>query len=368
MTAIFDIQGTGTATPYDGSIVTTQGIVTGDFQGSAQLRGFFIQDTTGDGNSLTSDGIFVLDSVSNVNIGDYLKLTGEADEFFQKTELKIITTLSVLSTGNPLPAPVTINLPVSAVPDLESYEGMLVTFPQQLSVTETFTLGRFGEVLLSANGRLFNPTSFIDPNDNPASGTTSSGNGNVSAVNTQQDLNNRSQILMDDGSTVQNPPIVPYLNSADTTLRIGSTITSLTGVLDFDFSVYRLQPTISPAINYVPRPAVPSVGAANLRIASFNVLNFFNGDGLGGGFPTSRGANTLSEFNRQRVKIIEAIKSLNADVVGLIEMENDGNGSNSAIADLVNGLNAATATGTYAFIADPTGANGNTGTDAIKVP
>ena len=36
-----------------------------------------------------------------------------------------------------------------------------------------------------------------------------------------------------------------------------------------------------------------------------------------------------------------------------MEMENDGSGSLSAVQDLVNGLNAATAPGTYAFIAEP---------------
>jgi hypothetical protein len=103
-------------------------------------------------------------------------------------------------------------------------------------------------------------------------------------------------------------------------------------------------------------------------VGSFNVLNYFNGDGQGGGFPTSRGANTLTEFNRQRVKIIAAITALDPDVLGLTEIENDGDDSLSAIADLVNGLNAATAPGTYAIVPSPTGgANGTTGTDAIKV-
>jgi len=111
--------------------------------------------------------------------------------------------------------------------------------------------------------------------------------------------------------------------------------------------------------------APPAVGAANLKIASFNVLNYFNGDGNGGGFPTSRGANNSTEFSRQRAKIIAAIKGLNADVIGLLKLENDGDGVNSAIADLVRGLNEATSPGTYDYIRDP--ANGGTGTDEIKV-
>ncbi|HEY4721776.1 MAG TPA: ExeM/NucH family extracellular endonuclease, partial [Anaerolineae bacterium] len=77
---------------------------------------------------------------------------------------------------------------------------------------------------------------------------------------------------------------------------------------------------------------------------------------------TARGANTLAEFNRQRAKIIPALVALNADVVGLMEIENDGTDSLSAIQDLVNGLNAATSVGAYAFVSEPA-----PGADQIKV-
>ena len=367
VTPIFNIQGTGASSTFAGTVVTTEGVVTADFQGSTQLKGYYLQDTTGDGNTLTSDGIFVFDTSFNVNVGDYVRITGTVDEFFNLTELKTLTARTTLLTARPLPAPIDIVLPVPAVDSLEKYEGMYVHFPQTLTASETFTLGRFGEVLLSANGRLINPTNVVDPNDNPASGLTSSGTSNVAAVTAFENVNLRSQILLDDASNVQNPPIVPFLNPADTTLRLGSTVTSLTGILDYEFSTYRLQPTIAPAFNYAPRPAVPTVGLANLKVASFNVLNYFNGNGTGGGFPTSRGADSLSEFIRQRTKIIRAIASMNADVVGLIEIENDGNGSTSAIADIVNGLNTELGAGTYTFVPDPVSPNGNTGTDEIKV-
>ena len=114
---------------------------------------------------------------------------------------------------------------------------------------------------------------------------------------------------------------------------------------------------------YAPHPALARhnmivMNSAGLR----NVLNYFNGDGQGGGFPTSRGATTPLEFERQRTKIITALVGLDADVVGLMEIENDGDGSLSAVQDLVNGLNAATAPDTYAFVAEPA-----PGTDDIKV-
>ena len=54
-----------------------------------------------------------------------------------------------------------------------------------------------------------------------------------------------------------------------------------------------------------------------------NVLNYFNGDGLGGGFPTARGAETPFELDRQEAKIVAALAAIDADVVGLMEIEND---------------------------------------------
>src|SRR5207253_7616942 len=78
------------------------------------------------------------------------------------------------------------------------------------------------------------------------------------------------------------------------------------------------------------------------RVASFNVLNYFNGDGKGAGFddPNNRGAKTLAEFERQEAKIVAALKALNADVVGLMEIETDGYGEFSAIRRLVGKLGA----------------------------
>ena len=85
-----------------------------------------------------------------------------------------------------------------------------------------------------------------------------------------------------------------------------------------------------------PRTPAPDAVGGNLRVASFNVLNFFNGNGLGGGFPTSRGANTQFEFDRQKAKEVSALQAMNADIVGLMEIENDAP-PNSAIEDLVAG-------------------------------
>ena len=88
-----------------------------------------------------------------------------------------------------------------------------------------------------------------------------------------------------------------------------------------------------------------------------NVLNFFNGPQ----FPTARGADTPSELGRQRDKIVSAIVEMDADIVGLMEIEND-EAPNSAIEELTVALNAVAGDGTYAFID-----TGVVGTDEIRV-
>lgn len=242
---------------------------------------------------------------------------------------------------------------------------MRVRFPGTLTVTDNDALGSFGELKLSAGGLVYQPTQILDPNDAVASGTTSTGTSNVAAITALTASNNLRTILLDDGRG--SIPSLPYVN-ADNTVRVGSTIDNITGILGFAFSNYRIQPIAAavPTFTHAARPAVPGYGvSANLKVASFNVLNYFNGDGLGGGFPTARGAHSPAEFTRQRDKIITALTQINADVVGLIEIENDGIGANSAVQDLVNGLNTVLGSGTYSIVND--GASVQTGnTDQIR--
>src|SRR5690606_2787033 len=113
-------------------------------------------------------------------------------------------------------------------------------------------------------------------------------------------------------STVQNPAVVPYPTgglSAANTVRSGDQVQNLTGVVYYSFDEYRIMPTGS--VSFVqanPRTAEPELAVGgNVKVASFNVLNYFNGDGQGGGFPTARGAHSALEFDRQRSKIIAAL-------------------------------------------------------------
>ena len=130
-------------------------------------------------------------------------------------------------------------------------------------------------------------------------------------------------------------------------MRTGSRIADVTGILDFSYGDFRVSPLGEVVVdNNTPtarldQPEAPEDGV--VRVASFNVLNYFNGkDGnwknsdLGG----ARGADNQFEFDRQHSKIVSAIVRMDADVIGIMEIENDGwEDEVSAIDDLVDGLN-----------------------------
>ena len=122
-----------------------------------------------------------------------VRVQGDITEYFDLTELNNVTSVAICN-GTEATAPIPITLPVTAIDDLERYEGMLVTFPQTLYVTGNYTQGRYGEVDLSVGDRLFNPTHLVTPGP---------------AALALQDLNNRSRIQLDDGSTLQNPLPLP---------------------------------------------------------------------------------------------------------------------------------------------------------------
>ena len=349
ITLIHDVQGAGAVSPLDGTVVAVQGVVTAEFNGTDEIGGFVVQEEDGDvdANPATSEGIYVF-SFESVTVGEIVTVTGTVDEFFGLTELtgSVEVVHETALTG--AASATALSLPVASVDNFEAVEGMLVEAAAGLVVTEVFNLGRFGTVSLSGQ-RLPNPTQVAAPG---------------AAANAQQAANDLNRVDLDDRSSVQNPDIVPYVH--DGTLRGGEIASGFTAVMFFSFGNWTLQPVTVPSFSGGDRPAEPPSVGGDLQIATFNVLNYFNGDGTGTGFDSSeqRGADNLDEFNRQRVKIIAAIAALDADVVGLMEIENDGFGPLSSIVDLVNGLNDAVGAGTYAFI-NPGGAG--VGDDAIAV-
>ena len=371
-TSIGAIQGTGAAARP--GTYTVEAIVTGVYAG-LKPAGFYVQDApaTADGNPATSDALFVVQPDPTVAVGDRVRITGvvreeeAAPSFMQAVLTEPV--IAVVSAGNALPPFTALVNSAFSVATAERYEGMRVQFTAPLTVTDNYGLKQRGELTVSVAGLTYQPTQFIDPNDDPATGSNSTGTSNLAAIRAYQAANDGKSLVLDDGSAAANPTPTPYLDPRFRTVRVGSTLASTGGILGYGSGRWRLQPlagAAAPAIRTVRPLTPPTFGPLDLKLASFNVLNYFNGDGEGGGFPTARGAKTPADFARQRTKIILTIQQMNADVVGLTEIENDGTGSSSALQDLVNGLNQAMGAGTYVFVSDGNSVQQTNNTDLIR--
>jgi predicted extracellular nuclease len=333
---IGSVQGSGDASPVQGASVQVEGVVTGDFQVGG-FAGYYLQDA-GDGNAMTSDGIFVYAPTGmEVAEGDVVHIAGTVSEFFGLTEITA-TANSVCDTGAALPPAAEVTLP--AGPEVyEPLEGMRVTLPQDLAILEYFDYARYGLITVGT-GRQMQPTALYDA-DSPEAAEL-------------RDENLRNRITLDDGRSEENPDPAIHPNGAEFTLqntfRGGDLVGDATGVLDYRFDTWAVQPTQGADVTVAnPRPAAPVVEGST-TVASFNVLNYFTTLG-------SRGANDAVEFERQEAKIVSAIAELDADIVGLIEIENNGD---VAVGTLVEALNEEMGPGTYDFVS-----TGPLGTDVI---
>ncbi len=350
--------------------VVIEGIVTMDLQGgqlangdaTAQYNSYFLQEESADSddNPETSEAIMVFDKSFAVNVGDKVRVKGMVNEKNKVTQLSKVTASLICSTNNPLPAATPIALPVASTTDFERVEGMRIINEQNLIVSDLFVvlygLGNDGQFAVSSE-LLFNPTEIATPGSEAY----------------QQALNARklNYLIIDDGVSAAYPSFIPFPDesgfSASNPLRIGYKVPGFTGVMHAKNGNYMLIPSDISLIPDNIRTEKPFVADnANLIITAFNVLNYFNGDGLGGGFPTARGAPTLDAFNMQEAKIVAALDAINADVIALMEIESDGYSENSAIDALVKALNKTQKNeGAYRFIRPSDGKK--LGTDAITV-
>lgn len=313
-------------------LVDVEGVVIGNFQGG--LRGFFLHSVpdADDGDPATPEGVFVEYERESPapRVGQRLRLRGEwtASDDAARAALALRKVQQAQACGaSPLPDPVVMDGPPT---DWQRHAGMRVRIPGPLVITGNEQLLRHGELWLSFDGRLHTPTERVLPGG---------------AVQTQLDRDARRTIVVDDGRSGDYPrrlwhlPVEP---GADAPYRAGSRVSGIEGVLDQRFGTWRVQLTEAiEQVEQAPRPAPPGRADDTLRIASFNVLNYFNGDGKGGGFPTERGAGSRNDLRRQRDKLVAAMRELDADVYALMEIENDGYGSHAALSELATALSEA---------------------------
>ena len=364
VTRIHAIQGRGEKSPLDGQRVTVEAVVTAHMPG---LNGFFVQEQEADydGDPLTSEGVFVYygspaknPGVSESAVGQRVRLTASVGDFRGQTQLGgQLTDFAVLGAGT-LPAPARLTLPVADMALLEAHEGMRVEVRAAsggpLVVTDNYGLGRYGTVALAPDAPLVQFTEVSPPG----------GSGYSDFVRAAR----RSQILLDDGLGSQNPDPVAGRGgrplSAGNTLRTGDATPAVVGVLDEFYdsnseayqTSYRVQPTQAPVFSGPPRPTADdlraAVGSATVKLGAANVLNFFNVVGATSGsgqvmFTTPlgnrqgiRGANNADELKRQTDKIVAMLIGMDADAIGLMEIQNNGFGADSALAALTRALNA----------------------------
>lgn len=318
------VQGSGERSPYEGRTVTIEGAVTADMRSG--LGGIYVQDA-GDGDATTSDAVFVrLPKDRQVQVGQWLRITGTVQEQAAGKSDGSLTMLQAEKiqplAARPLPAvKVLSDMPAS----WEALEGMQVRIDAPLILVGQDQLSRYGELTAAFAGRLWQPSEVAAP-----------GSARYHAVVAENAIR---RLRLDDASDRRDPGAVPYLPEG-VVLRTGEALSDVQGIVDQRFDGgYRLQLTAPLKVSAEQRPQQPPTVPGGLRIAAFNLENYFNGDGKGGGYPTLRGAKTAEQQAAQQAKLVTTIRSLGADVAALMELENDGYGPGSAIDQLVRALN-----------------------------
>ena len=389
--AIPEIQGTGTESPLKGQNVTTQGVVTAVWQGEKSLNGFTIQ-TPGTGDAApaeASEAVFVYTGVTGFypKIGESVEVTGSVDEYYGQTQIAL-TQGSVLSDALPAITPLAIDALPEGDEAREKLESMLLK-PGVHTVTDNYGLNRYGELgLAPGTEALRQPTDKFAP-----------GSPEMHAL---EESNAAKYVILDDGSTRDftrdgASTKLPYImqNGSDVkTIRTTNQVEFAESgvILGYGHDQWRFQPTTlitgdsataDLPITWDPaRPEAPQV-AGDYTVAAFNVLNFFInlgedngaksykdrfGNGVGSNSGTFRGAWSESAFNDQKGKILTALEGLDADVIGLSEIENAANtvgGSyDDAVKYLVVELNARAGSEVWDYVKAP--ANSAADTDVIR--
>lgn len=379
---IATIQGTGPVSPYDKkTVTTTPSRVTAVYGqvSSAELRGFVIQ-TPGTGGprrdlSKASDAIFVYlgSTAFDVKIGDAVSVTGTVSEFNGLTQIGGAVTITRVTGGVPTVRPVSGLRWADTVDQRENLESMLYSSTERFTVSDTFPLLRFGELGLTSAELPLQPTEVARPGS--------------AAAERQAARNLAIRVNLDDGSnrgftrtaTLPARPL-PYLSVGES-VAIGDRLRLTEPVIvDWRNNAWKLNPTSptvpgsEPAtIRQVRDDPAPRVRGA-FSVASFNVLNYFTTTGQGrsgcnGGNLAAddtfnvtydcdvRGAWDGADLNRQQTKIIAALNSMDASVVGLMEIENSarlGEQPDEALLALVAALNVDAGYRKWAAVASST--------------
>ena len=340
------VQGQAGRSAFEGQRARVEGVVT-----LLLADGAFVQSLQADADPTTAEGLFVMPAEGQpaLEVGQQVRAEGLVAESGDGATLTTLADARIEVRGSaPLPEPAALAAPPA---DWEAFEGMRLRIDAPLTVSGNDALLRFGEIDLAFEGRIYAPTEIAPPGDR---------------ANALRAANRARSLVLDDASTAENPATIAWLSapvSAEAPLRAGSTLTGVQGVLDQRWGGYRLQAdAVVGEVQPSPRPPAPTVEGA-IRVAGMNLLNLFNGDGQGGGFPTERGAKDYDGYARQLAKHVAVITALDPAIIAAQELENDGFGPESAVQELADALNAAQPGARWT----PVASEGRPGSDQITV-
>ncbi len=264
-TTIPEIQGTAEVSPLQGKTLTTQGVVQAILYPESKQPRVLLGSLQADNNPKTAEALVLIDHemARLAKVGQHWQLTGTVREIDGFTALTNPTD-NLLCGEKPLQPTTTVKLPLTSLSEWEQYEGMRLTFAQPLIVNDSYTLARFGELTL-ADKRLMVATEVTLPGDK------------ANAFEQQQKL---GEIVIDDGKFGQNVYPVRFPTgglSALNSVRVGDTVNQVEGHLIQTKQGFRLVVAKDPVFTRSnPRPSAPAAkNQDSLRVASFNVLNFF---------------------------------------------------------------------------------------------
>ncbi|HDY7886655.1 TPA: ExeM/NucH family extracellular endonuclease [Vibrio vulnificus] len=362
---IGEVQGEGYSSPLIESGYTSKDeyLVTGVVSAVATslVKGFYLYDDNADGNVKTSDGVFVKTSgaVSKDMIGQQICVRAKVNEDYGMTTL--LPTGNIWEVKNSTPVEVTPvkleridsdddtfrstlerleAMPVVLVEDMDAAEGN-----QDMRVSRTFSF----DYSAKRNNMVI---AYKRPNPQPNQDHVAG--SDAAKAQTAQNKDYRIVVESDEKPANGKIPYYPEFASDphNNYIRINDSVVGMTGVLHYSYNEFRLIPTANVTkanfVHNTPRTSSPVIKESygddgfTIKVATQNVLNYFNSPygGHDNQFGDNRGAESQQEFERQQAKIVEAIYGLDADIVGLMEVENNGFGDFSSIRELLEAINA----------------------------
>ncbi|HDY7997040.1 TPA: ExeM/NucH family extracellular endonuclease [Vibrio vulnificus] len=362
---IGEVQGEAYSSPLIESGYTSKEeyLVTGVVSAVATslVKGFYLYDDNADGNVKTSDGVFVKTSgaVSKDMIGQQICVRAKVNEDYGMTTL--LPTGNIWEVKNSTPVEVTPvkleridsddetfrstlerleAMPVVLVEDMDAAEGN-----QDMRVSRTFSF----DYSAKRNNMVI---AYKRPNPQPNQDHVAG--SDAAKAQTAQNKDYRIVVESDEKPADGKIPYYPEFASDphNNYIRINDSVVGMTGVLHYSYNEFRLIPTADVTkanfVHNTPRTSSPVIKESygddgfTIKVATQNVLNYFNSPygGHDNQFGDNRGAESQQEFERQQAKIVEAIYGLDADIVGLMEVENNGFGDFSAIRELLEAINA----------------------------